>query len=85
MTDIDTPVSDRQRLLDLYSAAAACKCDISLYERHEPDAPDALVIWASTVGREAKYTTGDYPSIEVVIGQWAITVHLDVNAIRKAG
>lgn len=84
----DAPISDRQRLLDLYSAAAACRCDVSLYERHEPEAPTALSLWASTVGREAKRHDGEIPVIEVLIGpgeKWAITVHLDVNEMRKAG
>jgi hypothetical protein len=81
----DGAVSARQRLLDLYSAAAACQCDVSLYERYEPDAPTALALWASTVGREAKRHPGEYPVIEVVIGKWSITVHLEVNEIRKAG
>lgn len=85
MLDDDAPISDRQRLLDLYSAAAACRCDVSLYERHEPEAPTALALWASAVGREAKRHDGEYPELQVVIGKWSITVHLNVNEMRKAG
>lgn len=66
-------ISDRQRLLDLYSAAAACKCDVSPYELYEPDAPTALIAWASSVGRTARCHAG---SVEVEIDKWSIIVRL---------
>lgn len=78
------PLSDRQRLLDLFSAAAACQCDVTLFDRSEPDAPDALGSWASTVGREVRrHEDAGYPYIEVAIGMYAIIVHLRSDG--KAG
>lgn len=86
MSDEGTPPTSTQRLLDLYSSAAACRCDVSLYEHHEPEAPTVLALWASAVGRATERMEGEYPALDVATGPMSsIRVYLKVNEIRKAG
>lgn len=47
----ERPLTDRERLLDLFSAVANSNVELVVYERDEPDAPAALRAWAMSVER----------------------------------
>lgn len=52
-------MTDRQRLLALFDAAFACKCDLVIWQASEEDAPDALMAWAGTHRLHVEAYTGD--------------------------
>lgn len=75
-------MTDRQRLLALFDAAFACKCDLVIWQASEKDAPDALMAWAETRRMHVEaYAGGEMTCLEVKpahsIGR--ISVYLEMS------
>jgi hypothetical protein len=48
MTEELIGLTDQRRLEMLFDSAAACQCDVSIYDINEPEAATVLALWAST-------------------------------------